>query len=256
LIDGNTIQRILRLAGVVSGDTVVEIGPGPGALTQALLAAGATVIAVEKDTRFAEALHRLQGPLTVVSEDFLTWDFATLLRGKRCKVVANLPYHITTPILSRLLPHEELFTSLTIMVQKEVADRMTAPAGSEAYSSLSLFIAFYADARRGFIVKPTCFMPRPKVESAVVQLLLHTPPLADPAPFFALIHQAFQHRRKMMRASLRELIAPEVTEQALTELGHSPRARPEELSLAEFLRFFAIVEKQKGDVERKRRDDE
>jgi 16S rRNA (adenine1518-N6/adenine1519-N6)-dimethyltransferase len=240
LIDGNIVRKIVKTAGVEKNNPVLEIGPGPGALTEALLEAGASVIAVEKDAKFAEALKRLQSPdnhLTIYQEDFLKFDLSTI--PKNTKVVANLPYHITTPILSRLIPLYNTFTSITVMVQKEVASRMCAKAGEKEYGSLSLFLQFYCNITYGFTVEPTCFYPRPKVRSSVVKLTLKKPPdVSSEERFFLMMRTAFQMRRKMLLVSLKELY-PEIE----TVIGEESKKRPEELSLDDFLRFFEKIEK-------------
>ncbi len=233
LIDGNILKKIVALAEVKAGDSVVEIGAGPGALTQVLLQTGAHVIAIEKDTIFATALEDLQtedGRLEVISADFLTLPLESFLSTKKkIKVVANLPYQITTPIITRLVPLYTQIQALTLMVQKEVALRFIAQKGSADYSSFTLFLQYYADIFYGFNVTPTCFYPAPKVHSAVVQLVLKPPP-AIPFPE-KLIRRAFQQRRKMLRTSLKDL----PIEPFLKEMGLNPQARPEELSLSNFL---------------------
>ena len=230
LIDGNIIRKIVAFADVTEKDTVLEIGPGPGALTEALLATGAQVIAVEKDRKFAQSLRRLQTPdnrLTVFEEDILSWEIRV---PKNTKLVGNLPYNIATPILTRFLPRLDLFQSVTIMVQKEVAERLLANPGIKAYSSISIFVQFYSDPIKGFVIEPSCFYPVPKVKSAVVQFILKKPPDVDQDRFFAMIRKAFQQRRKMLRSSL--------------NLAKKFDARPEELSLADFLMLFKEIEEE------------
>lgn len=215
----------------------MEIGPGPGALTEALLNQGAEVIAIEKDKLFASALH-FEGHLKVIEADILTCDLKEILGGRRAKVVANLPYQITTPILQKLLPMHNYFTTLTLMVQKEYGERMVAPVGSSAYSSLTLFVRYYAMASLCFLVSPASFYPRPKVESCVVHLQLHThPPKVPEEHFFSITRRAFQQRRKMLRSSLAELFTPSKVEDLLEQLGLSRQARPEQLSFEQFERL-------------------
>jgi 16S rRNA (adenine1518-N6/adenine1519-N6)-dimethyltransferase len=251
LIDGNIIQKIISTAAISKGDQVIEIGPGPGALTEALLERGASVTAIEMDPLFAKELHRLQTPkkhLEVICCDFLTFpleDFFQKHVGK-FKVVANLPYHITTPILTRLLPLYPFIESLTIMVQKEFADRMIAEKKTPSYSSFTLFFQFYATAAKWFVVSPTCFYPRPKIHSTVVHCALHPPLLKTDTPaFFQLTRAAFGKRRKMLRASLKEQYPVEKIEQALINLGCPATARPEELSLQEFISLFELLSNRK-----------
>jgi 16S rRNA (adenine1518-N6/adenine1519-N6)-dimethyltransferase len=247
LIDGNIIQKITDTASVSSGDLVIEIGPGPGALTEALLERGAFVTAIEKDTLFAKELQRLQTPdrrLEIICGDVLTFPLTDFLQKnlRKYKVVANLPYHITTPILTLLLPYYQTIESLTIMVQKEFADRMIAAKRTPEYSSLTLFVQFYARVAKSFTVSPNCFYPRPKVYSSVIHCQPHPPLLkADTETFFLLTRTAFGKRRKMLRASLKDLYAFEKVEQALINLSHPPTARPEELTIEDFIALFHLL---------------
>lgn len=249
LIDGNIIRKIVSASHVEPGDAVLEIGPGPGSLTQALLEAGARVLAVEKDAVLAQALERLQTPsnqLAVRCHDIMTFDLKDeiplLLRNEndRAKVIANLPYHLTTPIIAQLVPMNTLFSSLTIMVQDEVARRMTALPGTSEYSSFTVFLRFYTDPIYAFTVSRQCFYPAPKVNSAIVILKLKKPPLAEKEAegFFQLTRTAFEHRRKMLRASLKELYPPDLVEKTLESMGLNPLSRPEVLSLEQFLQFY------------------
>jgi 16S rRNA (adenine1518-N6/adenine1519-N6)-dimethyltransferase len=242
LIDGNIVQKILTTASIQEGDFVVEIGPGPGALTQALLAKGARVLAVEMDPLFARELERFQtqdNRLEVVCQDILTFPLTERLNGRRVKVVANLPYHITTPILVQLLPLYGLVDSLTLMVQKEFAERMRAQPGTSDYSSFSIFLQFYADVVSHFSVSPHCFSPRPSVVSSVVHCKLHPPALETGSEeFFRLTRTAFGQRRKMLRSTLQSLYSKESIEQALLSIHRSVTVRPEELSLKEFIALY------------------
>lgn len=242
LIDENVAWKIVRTAAVAPGDAVLEIGPGPGALTSILLEAGAKVFAVEKDPVLAPELNRFQTPderLVAFEADFLKFDFSKL--PAPLKVVANLPYHITTPILEQLLEHRNLFSALILMVQSELADRMAATAGSEDFSSLSLFLQFHTTLLSSFKVSASCFFPKPKVDSKVVHLALRTPPLADSAPFFAVVRRAFQQRRKMIRVSLHSLYPADLVERALFAADAKPDARPEALSLDQWLTFYRCL---------------
>jgi 16S rRNA (adenine1518-N6/adenine1519-N6)-dimethyltransferase len=245
LIDGNIIAKIVASADVHPGDFVIEVGPGPGALTQALLARGAHVLAIEMDTVFAKALERLQtsdNRLEVICQDILDFPLADALskrKVKTCKVVANLPYHITTPILTLMLPLYPQITSLTIMVQKEFADRMQAIKGTPEYSSFTLFLEFYASVDKSFVVSPNCFYPRPKVHSSVVHCKLHPPLLSEGIEgFFQLTRSAFGQRRKMLRASLKELYGSEKVENALEKIGKMKTERPEQLAIEEFILLY------------------
>ncbi len=224
LIDGNIIRKIVALADVQPGDLVIEIGPGPGALSEAIVEAGATLIAVEADKTLAKGLERLPNT-TIYNEDALKFPFEEVITRK-AKVIANLPYHITSPILARLVPLHEKISTVTVMVQDEVGRRMCADAGEKDYGHFSLFLRFYSDPSYGFKVSNQCFYPPPKIQSAVVQLALKKPPLEDPEPFFKMTRMAFSQRRKMLRSSLGKVYAVDRQE------------RPEQLSLEQFLELF------------------
>lgn len=247
LIDGNIIRKIVKAADVRPNDLVLEIGPGPGSLTEALLEAGAKVIAVEKDDVLAAKLERLQekGDLTIHREDILKFPLKEALQGhQKAKVIANLPYHLTSFILIKLVQESDCIESLTLMVQEEVARRITAKHGNGDYGSLTVFLNFYCNPHYLFTVSKNCFYPVPKVESAIIKLDLKKPPLVkDVDKFFEMTRRAFEHRRKMLKSSLRELYAPELVEKGLSELGLNPQARPEELSLDDFLNLFHIIAK-------------
>lgn len=248
LIDGNILRKIVATAHVQPGDLILEVGPGPGSLTETLLNSGAQVVAVEKDEVLAEALKRLTpadaNRLEIHCDDIMQFPAdavigARLPPGGRAKVIANLPYHLTTPIIAEMVTKHHLFSHLILMVQDEVARRFTAQPGSSEYSSFTVFLNFYCRPHYAFGVSSHCFYPRPKVNSAIVVLELKAPPaVADVTAFFQLTRTAFEHRRKMMRSSLRALYAPAAIEAALAAIGHSPQARPEELSLEDFLKLF------------------
>jgi len=205
LIDGNILRKIVHTAAIAKDDRVLEIGSGPGALTQEMLNAQARVIAVEKDAKFARALHRLQidGRLEIHESDFLTFPLnEQLLKHAPLKVVANLPYHITTPIIERLCEHSFLFSSAWVMVQKEVAERIVARPGTKEMSSLTIFMRTYCEPKIALKVSRHCFLPAPKVDSCVLQLDFHQPLMNNPGPFHTMVRRAFQQRRKMLRSTL------------------------------------------------------
>jgi len=236
LIDSNIIRKIIETAEITPGESILEIGSGPGALTAALLDKGAQVCAVEIDHTFAKELHRFQnGNLQVIEGDFLK--VPSLCLPKRPKIVANLPYHITTPILEKIFSHP--FSSLIIMVQKEVGDRMRAEKGKN-FGPLSLFVQFYASYQNSFIVPPACFYPRPTVESMVIRQDSILPREVDIPGFFQLIRRSFQKRRKMLTSTLP--IEKETTRQALLKIGKRTDARPEELTFSEWMFLFKEIE--------------
>jgi len=241
LVDQNIIQKTIQAAQVSPGDYVLEIGPGPGAITEQLLKAGARVKVVELDTVLAEKLEELQTDdqrLQILCQDVLSLPLDEL-KGGNWKIVANLPYHITTPILQKFLPAHDLIESLTLFVQKEFALRMSAEKGTKSYSSFTLFIGAYSDPKVCFHVKPTSFSPPPSVDSSVIHLRLHPFPFSfSEEEFFNFTRTGFGKRRKMLRASLKELFPPETIEEGLIKLGLPKTARPEELSLEEFATLF------------------
>jgi 16S rRNA (adenine1518-N6/adenine1519-N6)-dimethyltransferase len=247
LIDENIALKIVRTAAVSAGDHVLEIGPGPGALTSCLLDAGAKVFAIEKDPVFAEQLSRLGAAdrLISISGDFLKASLTEL--PSPLKVVANIPYHITTPILEKLFHHSGLFSTLTLMVQKEVAGRMSASHGSKEFSSLALFLQYHAKIAASFPVAASCFYPKPNIDSTVLHLALRPAPLENSAPFFNLVRRGFRQRRKMLRATLRSLIAPELLQKALRGADAPSDARPEALSLEQWLAFYKILSEEAAD---------
>ena len=246
LIDGNIIRKISAFADIQPGDSVLEIGPGPGVLTEELLARGGHVLAVEKDRKFAAALHRLQTPdnrLTVIEGDVLEEDISTYLKPNT-KLVANLPYQITTPVLTRFLPQKQFFQSITVMVQKEVATRFLGHPSTKDYGSITVFIRFYSEPTYGFTVEPTCFYPPPRVRSAVVKFILKDhPPVLEEA-FFAMTRRSFQQRRKMLRSSLKDDYDQTTIDRGLEKIGKGLQVRPEDLSLEDFLILFQEIEKK------------
>jgi 16S rRNA (adenine1518-N6/adenine1519-N6)-dimethyltransferase len=252
LIDGNIIRKIVSAAGVKKGDTVLEIGPGPGSLSECLLDAGVHLIAVEKDLILAEALARLKNSernLEIFCEDIMKFPIAErlspIIAGGKAKAIANLPYHLTTPIIIYLIQQKTIFSSLVVMVQEEVARRFVAKPGTSEYSSFTLFLNFHTKPRYAFTVSKNCFYPAPSVESAVVILELREPPyVSNEIKFFEMTRRSFEHRRKMLRGSLRDLYAPAAIMQALTKIGKTPQARPEELSLEEFINLFELLQIQ------------
>jgi len=241
LLDLNLTARIARLAGPLEGHDVLEIGPGPGGLTRALLATGARrVVAVEKDPRCLPALTEIAaawpGRLEVVSGDALDPATQSGLRAP-WKIVANLPYNIGTELLTRWLDTPDWpppWTSLTLMFQREVAERITARPGSRAYGRLSVLAQWRFEPRIVLDLPPQAFTPPPKVSSAVVHILPRPAPLAPARPeaLTRLVAAAFNQRRKMLRASLRGL-APDA-EARIAAAGIAPTARAEEIDIPGF----------------------
>lgn len=241
LLDLNLTARIARGAGVGPDSVVYEVGPGPGGLTRALLEAGARVIAVEKDDRCIEALAEVQaaypGRLEVVPADALKVDEAELLGGVKAQVVANLPYNVSTVLLAKWLTSETwppFFSSLTLMFQREVADRIAAPPGGKEYGRLSVLSQWRTVPKRLFDIPPSAFVPQPKITSSVVHFSVLAEPVA-PAELRDLktvVDAAFNQRRKMLRSSLKGLGVD--TERLLAEAGIEPTLRAEVLSVEQF----------------------
>ncbi|HAZ15406.1 MAG: ribosomal RNA small subunit methyltransferase A [Chlamydiae bacterium GWC2_50_10] len=244
LIDGNILQKIVHTAKIEKGDCILEIGPGPGALTEALLKRGARVLAVEKDPLFVPSLQNRFPQACIMQGDFLKLSFSDLFQEKTSpwKVVANLPYHLTTPILVRLLSLFPEVDTLTLMVQKEVGERLVAAPKTKAYSRLTLFTHFYSEPKFCFSVSPGSFYPKPSVSSCVMHLTLKSPPkVSSEKGLFEMIGKAFQQRRKMLRTSLKTLFSTVRVERALHALCLPETARPEELSLREFIALFEDI---------------
>ncbi|QIE41523.1 16S rRNA (adenine(1518)-N(6)/adenine(1519)-N(6))-dimethyltransferase RsmA [Meridianimarinicoccus aquatilis] len=241
LLDLNLTAKIARQAGDLTGADVLEIGPGPGGLTRGLLASGARrVLAVEKDSRCIPALQQIAdaypGRLEIIEGDALSIDPLSRLTPP-IRIAANLPYNIGTELLVRWLTPKAwppFWESLTLMFQREVAQRIVAQPGSKAYGRLALLAQWRCDARIVLDLPPQAFTPPPKVSSAVVHLTALTEPRfpADPAILSRVVATAFNQRRKMLRASLRGL-APDV-EDRLNAVGIAPTSRAEEIGLEQF----------------------
>ncbi len=249
LFDLNLTRRIARAAGPLEGFTVIEVGPGPGGLTRALLMEGATrVVAIERDDRAIAALEDIAaafpGRLTIIAGDALAANHAALAEGSPAKIVANLPYNIATPLLVGWLtgPWPPFFTSLTLMFQKEVAERIVAPPGGKEFGRLSVLSQYRCEAKKLFDVNRSAFTPPPKVTSSIVQLLprSHPSPECDLRLLERVTAAAFGQRRKMMRASLRSLVPD--PEALLAELGIDPELRAEQLPVAAFARIAARLD--------------
>ena len=255
LIDSGIVEKIVRESGVTKDDFVLEIGPGIGTMTQLLCENAREVAAVEIDTKLipilAETLSEYNN-VTVINEDILKVDINRLAmeknHGKPIKVVANLPYYITTPIIMGLFESHVPIDSITIMVQKEVADRMQTGPGSKDYGALSLAVQYYARPEIVLNVPPECFMPRPNVGSAVIRLVRHSKcpvDVKDEALMFKIIRASFNQRRKTLANGLNnsgEIKLPkDVITQSIEELGKGPSIRGEALTLEEFATLANII---------------
>ena len=259
LIDTHVLDKIIQSANITKDDMVLEIGPGIGTMTQYLAQAAGKVIAVEIDKNLIPILEdTLSGydNVRVINEDVLKLDLKKLAdeenNGKPVKVVANLPYYITTPIIMGLFENEVPVESITVMVQKEVADRMQTGPGNKDYGALSLAVQYYADPYIVANVPPNCFMPRPKVGSAVIRLTRHqNPPVTakDEKLMFRIIRASFNQRRKTLANGLKnsqELnYTKEQVESAITECGLPLNIRGEALTLEQFAKLSDIFHDMK-----------
>lgn len=255
LIDAHVLDKIIAAAEIGPDDFVLEIGPGIGTLTQYLAESAREVAAVEIDTHLIPILKEtLQSynNVTIINEDILKVDIAKLAEeknaGKPIKVVANLPYYITTPIIMGLFESRVPIDNITVMVQKEVAERMQVGPGTKEYGALSLAVQYYAEPYLAANVPPNCFIPRPKVGSAVIRLTKHKEQpvnVKDEQFMFKLIRASFNQRRKTLQNGLNnspELnISKEKTAEALEKMGLPPTVRGEKLTLEQFARLSDLL---------------
>ena len=255
LIDPHVLDKIISAAGITEEDFVLEIGPGIGTMTQYLACAARKVAAVEIDGALlpilADTLADYEN-VTVIHEDILKLDIEDLVQkengGRPIKIVANLPYYITTPIIMGLLEGHVPFENMTVMVQKEVAERMQAKPGSKSYGALSLAVQYYVEPYIAANVPPNCFMPRPAVGSAVIRLTRHKrPPVAvqDERLMFRIVRASFNQRRKTLVNGMKNSAEMNLTKEAAAEavrlLGKDENVRGETLTLEEFARLADIV---------------
>ena len=244
VVDANTVRKIARLANVDNHRHVLEIGAGLGSLTLALAETGAQVTAVEVDDQLLPLLRENVDPIeniTVVHADAMKLNWSTLLEGgDDWALVANLPYNVATPLVADVLDFVPQVQRMLVMVQKEVGERFCASPSTEAYGALSVKVAFHATARIAGIVPPTVFLPRPNVDSALVEIVRHKEPIdaqINQKELFSLVRMGFAKRRKMLRGSLAGRVSPEQFEEA--EIA--PTARAEELSVYDWMRLARIV---------------
>lgn len=251
LIDSNVLENIVEAAGITKDDFVLEIGPGIGTMTQYLCESARQVLAVEIDKMLIPILEDTLSEydnVEVINQDVLKVDIKSLVEeknnGRPIKVVANLPYYITTPIIMGLFESKVPIESITIMVQKEVADRMQTGPGSKDYGALSLAVQYYAEAKVMLNVSATCFMPRPNVDSAVVKLTRHQESpieVKDESLMFKIIRASFNQRRKTLVNGLKnsselDFSKEEITE-AIKSIGKEENIRGEKLTLEEFAKL-------------------
>lgn len=249
ITDKRVIERIIETASLTKEDEVLEIGPGLGALTFALAESAGRVVAVEKDERL---VNLLRGSLDVypnielVSGDSLKVNFREFYRGHKMKVISNLPYSISSPVLFKLKEDRDIFSCFILMLQREVGERITAKPGGKEYGSISVLLQTYLDIKLEFRVPPAAFWPRPKVDSVVLKLIpLPAPrvPVPDEKLYEKVVRAAFSSRRKMLGNSLKSILPKETVDRILAASGIDKKRRAETLSIEEFSALTREVER-------------
>ena len=251
LADKNILKKVIKTAEIEKEDIVLEVGPGLGEMTQALAHEARKVIAVEIDPRLVEILRIKLADIPnveIIQSDILKFDVRKHLGSEKhpVKVVANLPYQISTPLLFHFIDSRDLFSALILMLQREVAERMVAPPGKKTYGPLSVLIQSVADVSICFTVKPSAFFPPPEVETAVIRLSWKKSPMIAPEQedgFRAVVKGCLGYRRKTLANALKysNLVLPENLEKRLEEMGIDPRRRPETLSVQEFVGLASVL---------------
>jgi len=251
LVDRNIIDKVIRTAEVNKEDVILEVGPGLGEMTLGLARQAKRVIAVEIDSRLAEILKKKMSAVSnveIIQKDIFKIDFDALSHHVKAplKVVANLPYQISTPLLFRFIESRRYFSNLTLMLQREVVERMIAPAGVKEYGALSIFVQMVSHPSIHFFISPSAFFPRPKVESAVVHLVWREEPWIEPDGekwFKEVVKASFSHRRKTLINSLKHsgLPLPALIKERMKATGIDPRRRPETLSIEEFIHLSEVL---------------
>lgn len=241
LVDPGLIGKIIRSFNVDAADRVVEIGPGQGALTEHLVTADCDLTLIEIDRDLSATLSERFPTARLINEDVIKADFSELIPNGPVRIIGNLPYNISTPLLFRLFQHLTLISDMHFMLQLEVVDRMTADSSSKSYGRLSVMTQLYCETEKLFEVPPEAFNPRPKVQSAIVRLAPRTHPYdADPAVVEQILIQAFSSRRKTIRNALKGLL----TESEIESLGMSPTLRPENLTVEDYIACSHLVSKK------------
>ncbi len=251
LADRNIINKMIRMAHVDENDVILEIGPGLGEMTIGLARKAKKVLTVEIDRNLVEILKKkvMDYPnVEVVKGDILKVDFNRLLHHEKnpVKVVANLPYQISTPLLFRFIESRQLFSTLNLMLQKEVAERLVASSGGKEYGPLSIFVQMVSNLSLLFFVKPTAFLPPPKVESAVIQISWKEKPaveVSDEEWFKKVVKGCFGYRRKTLTNALKHsgLPIPSEMDQRIKKIGLDPQRRPETVTIQEFAHLAEVL---------------
>ena len=251
LVDRNILNKIVQTAQIGKEDTVLEVGPGLGEMTLALAGQARNVIAVEIDPKLVGILRNKTATspnVEIIGKDILKVDFREIADrdGRSIKVVANLPYQISTPLLFRFIEEREVFSTLTVMVQREVAERMVAPPGGKEYGPLSIFVQLFSELSIRFFVKPSAFFPPPNVDSAVIQMTWKERPTVGPEDeewFRRVVRGCLGYRRKTLINALKHsgLVLPEDAEGRMGEVGIDSHRRPETLAIEEFATLAKVL---------------
>lgn len=250
LIDKTVVSRIIDSADLNNRDVVIEVGPGKGALTGILISLAERVYAIEKDSfLYNELLDKYSDSknLTLLNEDVLKTDFNSIKTESKIKFIANLPYNITSPVLSKLTDSRDMFSKITIMIQKEVGDRISSGPGSKTYGSLSVMIQTFFDVTRLFTVPPGAFRPRPKVDSVVLELRptdKYSSLIKDKKLYVRVVKSSFSSRRKMVANSLRSEFGKEEIDICLRESRIDGKRRAETFDIGEFITLANNLYKQ------------
>ncbi|MDE0317004.1 MAG: 16S rRNA (adenine(1518)-N(6)/adenine(1519)-N(6))-dimethyltransferase RsmA [Candidatus Poribacteria bacterium] len=249
LINPDVLSIIIEAGGVTDTDVVIEIGAGLGCLTAALAERAKSVIAIEVDPLLyaeLESQFSTDTDIQIVHADVLELEFSSLFPPNTCpKVIANLPYGITTPILSKLLEHTNQLSTCVLMMQREVAERIVAPPGGKDYGALTIGVSYYADTALVGILSPQNFFPAPQVDSALLKLTMREKPqvtVNDEDYFFRVVREAFRGRRKMLKNSLRRFASAEILNEAFAELSIAPQRRAETLDITEFAALANLLQ--------------
>ena len=239
LRDTNAINRILSNIAPAKNQLIIEVGPGQGALTTGLVSSGCDLTLIEIDRNLSDSLSTIFPSSRLINEDVLTFDFAELGEGP-FRVVGNLPYNISTPLLFKLFADRARFTDMHFMLQSEVVNRMTAQPSTRDYGRLSVMVQLYSEVEKLFEVPPEAFSPKPKVRSAIVRLKIRDHSIEKPARLEEVLKTAFSARRKTVRNALRKLLK----ENELIELGINPSWRPENLTPEQFMVCASFLEEK------------
>lgn len=245
LIDKNIINKIIDAANIAANEPLLEIGPGPGALTHTLIEKSPNLTLIEMDRTFAKELEIAYPKIKVYQQDFLKFDL-NQLKEKKTKVIANLPYHIASPIIIKLLEHSHLFSEMILMVQLEMAQRLISSKNSKKFGSFTIFVNFYSFCDLLFTISANSFYPKPSVTSALIRLKmkeLSSEMISYKEDFHKFVQRAFQQRRKKITTSLSKDFEKSKIIQSLSELSFSLDSRPENLDLNDFLELFKKLKK-------------